>query len=571
MARFIPSNLDPETKSSAEKNLYRLFRQMSGTDDWVIMHSVALADHPSQSQGEADFVVIIPNRGVIVLEVKGGGISYTDGLWYSIDRNSIQYQIKNPQQEANDAMHAIKNHLAINQGIGSKFQFALFTFGVVFPDTEIGNQLTIPDLAREQIADMSDCFNVKRYLLRLIDYAAKKRTASIYLPNRQQCDEIVRLLRPDVTSRITVGTAIRGLDDQILELTQNQQDTFDGLLENERNLVKGSAGTGKTILAKNYAEILAKQGKRVGFFCYNLRLAQDLREKFVDYKNVVCGSFTDYAEKTAKAFYANRIDPAEDRDTYYNKTLPNLLAEACIDGHMEPFDVLILDEAQDLMTDQFLEAMDCLLRGGLRDGNWCFFMDAEKQNLFHATVSEEDVKKLLKEKRIFYANYTLKDNCRNSISIIEKMDAWFGTNTRSHLSFEYGCDVEIRSYKNKLSEAEALSKLIGRLLQDGVNTNDIVVLSPVRRESSCVELVEDYSIADSDRIRKNEIRFCTIQGFKGLESPVIIITDVENVFGSAYLNLLYVGITRARAALYIFASEHAYKKLASGGKLGNED
>ena len=571
MARFMPPNLDPETKSSAEMKLYRLFKQMSDTDDWVIMHSVALANHPSQSQGEADFVVVIPNKGVIVLEVKGGGITYSDGLWYSIDRNSIQYQIKNPQQEANDAMHAIKDHLTANQGIGSKLQFALFEFGVVFPDTEIGDHLTIPDLAREQIADMSDCFDIKRYLLRLIDYAAKKKTASIYLPNRQQCDEIVRLLRPDVTSRITVGTAIRGLDDQILELTQNQQDTFEGLLENERNLVKGSAGTGKTILAKNYAEMLAKQGKRVGFFCYNLRLAQNLSERFANCQNVVCGSFTDYAEKAAKAFYADRIDPKEDINAYYSKTCPSLLAEACIDGYIEQFDVLILDEAQDLMTDQYLEAMDCLLKGGLQDGNWCFFMDAEKQNLFHAAVSEEDVKKRLKEKRIFYANYTLKDNCRNSISIIEKMDAWFGTKTRSHLSFEYGCDVEVKSYKKQPSEAEALSKLIGRLLRDGVNTDDIVILSPVRRESSCVRFVENYTIAGNDHAGKNELRFCTIQGFKGLESPVIIITDVENVFGSAYLNLLYVGITRARAALYIFASEHAHKILVSGGKLGNEN
>ena len=571
MARFMPPNLDPETKSSAEKKLYRLFRQMQDTDDWVIMHSVALADHPTQSQGEADFVVIIPNRGVIVLEVKGGGISYTDGLWYSIDRDSIQYQIKNPQQEANDAMHAVKDHLAANQGIGCKLQFALFEFGVVFPDTEIGNQLTIPDLAREQIADMSDCFDIKRYLLRLIDYAAKKKATGIYLPNRQQCDEIVRLLRPDVTSRITVGTAIRGLDDQILELTQNQQDTFEGLLENERNLVKGSAGTGKTILAKNYAEMLARQGKQVGFFCYNLRLAQNLSERFANYQNVVCGSFTDYAEKTAKAFYTDRIDPEEDINAYYSKTCPSLLAEACIDGHIEQFDALILDEAQDLMTDQYLEAMDCLLKGGLQDGNWCFFMDAEKQNLFHAAVSEEDVKKLLKKKRIFYANYTLKDNCRNSISIIEKMDAWFGTKTRSHLSFEYDCDVEVKSYKKQNAEAEALSKLIARLLRDGVNASEIVILSPVRRESSCVRFVEDYTIADSNHAGKNELRFCTIQGFKGLESPVIIITDVENVFGSAYLNLLYVGITRARGALYIFASEHAYKKLASGGKLGNEN
>ena len=570
MARLIPQNLDPETKSNAEKKLFSLFKKMSDTDDWVIMHSVALADHPTQSQGEADFVVIIPNKGVIVLEVKGGDITYADGQWYSRDRYSFNNLIKNPQQEANDAMHAIRDYLARNQHIGDRFQLALFEFGIVFPDTEIGAQLIVPDIAREQIADITDCKDMRRFLLRLADYASKKRTPNIYLPNRQQCNEIVKLLRPDVESRISVGTVISGMDDQIVELTQNQQDIFDGLLENERNLIKGGAGTGKTVLAKNYAMMMAKEGKRVGFFCYNRMLGEYLQNHMSMYDNVICGSFTEYAKSIAQAHYADRIATIKEDNDFYRVTLLELLTEACLDEIVEPFDVLILDEAQDLMSEQFLDAIDYLIKDGLREGNWCFFMDAVRQNLFNASVSEDDVKKMLKGRGVFYANYTLKDNCRNSISIIEATDRWFGTITRSHLSDEYGCEVEIKRYKRQSSEAEALASLITRLQKDNVKLEDIVILSPVKKESSCVRFIEEYSINDSNVKRNGEIQFCTIQGFKGLESPVVIVTDIENVFGSAYLNLLYVGITRARVALYIFASEHAYKNLASGGKLGNE-
>lgn len=571
MAKCIPSNIDPETKSPAEIKIFDLLKRMENTEDWVVMHSVALADHPTQSQGEADFVVIIPNKGVVVLEVKGGGISYSDGLWFSRDRYGVLYPIKNPQQEANEAMHAIKNFLVEKQGIGKRFQLALFEFGVVFPDSEIGDQLNIPDLAREEIADITDCFNIKRYLLRLIDYAAKKRASGVYLPNKHQCDEIVRMLRPNITSRISVGTVIRSMDYQIIDLTQNQQDIFDGLLENERNLIKGSAGTGKTILAVNYAEMMAKEGQRVGFFCYNLRLAKHIKNRLSKYSNVICGSLTAFAEEVAQTCYPERIKSKLDANAFYNVTLPDLLTEACLEEKIVPFDILILDEAQDLMTDHFLDAMDCLVNEGLQGGRWCFFMDAEKQNLFHAAISEDQVKKILKDRHIFYANYTLKDNCRNSVSIIEVMDRWFGTNTKSHLNDEYGCDVEIKSYKKQSSEAEALSALIGRLLNDGVTAEEIVILSPVRMGSSCVKFIEEYSINDNDRKEKGEIQFCTIQGFKGLESPVVIITDIENVFGSAYLNLLYVGITRARIALYLFASEHAFKNLTAGGKLGNEN
>lgn len=106
MARMIPEHLSEATKSRAEEKLFRLFQQMSETDDWVIMHSVAIAKHPTQSQGESDFVVLIPDHAVLVLEIKGGGISYRSGTWYSCDRYNEIHEIKNPVDEANNAMHA---------------------------------------------------------------------------------------------------------------------------------------------------------------------------------------------------------------------------------------------------------------------------------------------------------------------------------------------------------------------------------------------------------------------------------------------------------------------------------
>lgn len=57
--------------------------------------------------------------------------------------------------------------------------------------------------------------------------------------------------------------------------------------------------------------------------------------------------------------------------------------EAFLELEIEQFDCLILDEAQDLMTEHYLEALDFILKDGLCDGRWYFFMDAEKQNIFH--------------------------------------------------------------------------------------------------------------------------------------------------------------------------------------------
>ena len=82
MAKMIPERPSEETSSAAERKLFQRFKAMPDTEDWVVLHSLAIAKHMTQSQGEADFAVVIPSYGVFVLEVKGGRISYNNGTWY---------------------------------------------------------------------------------------------------------------------------------------------------------------------------------------------------------------------------------------------------------------------------------------------------------------------------------------------------------------------------------------------------------------------------------------------------------------------------------------------------------
>lgn len=570
MARMIPKNLDPETKSAAEKKLFKILRDMPETNDWTVFHSVGIAKHPTQSQGEADFTVIIPGGGIFVLEVKGGSISYSDGKWYSIDFYGDTHVIKNPQTEASNAAHAFSAYVD-EQAESDSLRRLLFGYGVVFPDTEVAENLHIPDLAREQIADIRDLENFRAYLVKLAAFWQKRRAPIISIPNASQCAELVKLFRPDFQSRVSAETVIRNLENQIIDLTENQQEVFEGLEENPRCLVKGSAGTGKTILAMNYARSLAKQGRRVAFFCYNRKLAAYIRKGLEDCPAVFCGSFTEYAESVALEYFPERCagEKEKNADAYYRSLLPELLSEVYLDGKLEPFSSLIVDEAQDLMQESYLDAFDCLLEDGLVGGNWCFFLDAEKQNLFCSALTEDKVKTMLKERKIFFTNYTLKDNCRNSIAIIEKLDAWFGSRTKSHLSDEYGCDVEIKSYKKPTAATECLESFLNRLIKDGVQPSDIVILSPVRLPSSCASQVQNYKISNQETCTKDEIPFSTVQAYKGLESPVVILTDIENVFSDNTKNILYVGMTRARSILYIIASEHVSKILNSGKELGH--
>lgn len=85
MARYIGLGQD-EPSEDSEHRVATALRRLP--DDWIIFHHVSWQSRRSgrQGDGEADFVVLHPKRGLLVLEVKGGGIEIHDGRWSTIDR-----------------------------------------------------------------------------------------------------------------------------------------------------------------------------------------------------------------------------------------------------------------------------------------------------------------------------------------------------------------------------------------------------------------------------------------------------------------------------------------------------
>ncbi len=71
MARMMPAFCPAECPSPAEPEIFAALRDAPGTGDWIVLHSLDIAQHVKQVSGEADFVVIVPDMGVLCLEVKG--------------------------------------------------------------------------------------------------------------------------------------------------------------------------------------------------------------------------------------------------------------------------------------------------------------------------------------------------------------------------------------------------------------------------------------------------------------------------------------------------------------------
>ena len=110
----------------------------------------------------------------------------------------------------------------------------------------------------------------------------------------------------------------------------------------------------------------------------------------------------------------------------------------------------------------------------------------------------------------------------------------------------------IDSFQGKDADLESEIKSI---LAGGIKKRDITISSPFKREKSVVSKITKYKIDEVDEETEN-ITYSTIQGFKGLENSVIILADIQTYNKP---DLMYVAMSRARSALYIFETEHAEK------------
>jgi superfamily I DNA/RNA helicase len=102
-----------------------------------------------------------------------------------------------------------------------------------------------------------------------------------------------------------------------------------------------------------------------------------------------------------------------------------------------------------------------------------------------------------------------------------------------------------------------LEDLIGKLIADGISSENITILSPYKRENSVIADISNMKIRDYTPKSEGKITFSTIQAYKGLENTVIIMTDVESF---EHEQLMYVGLSRARSGLFILESSGARKE-----------
>ena len=448
-----------------------------------------------------------------------------------------------------------------------------FSYGVMFPDMKYtANGI---DELQWQIFDRDDIGDVKAYIHRLI-FASRKRWEDVYgalsqsrLPSKADIRYLASLLRGDFDYVLPMKLRLENIEQALIELTQEQYRCLDQLEDNARCLIQGFAGTGKTLLALEAAKKAAACGEKVAFFCFNTRLAEWLEKYFTELAEEVqpefVGTFHKYLFQVINddGVRVPYPDEAEKINEYYQKTLP-VIANEILNGKESCFDRIIIDEAQDLISDYYIQVLNSCLKRGFSRGKWMLFGDFTMQTIYSEGVSESGLIENL-EKYASFARFKLTVNCRNTKQICTQIQTVTGLKIAHTLERTIdGPPVEYITWSSINDQCDKLEKILDKLKSNGIPFEKITILSPQRRENSVISLLTEYDIKDFNIYENSNLMFSTIHAYKGLENTVIILIDIDNSMSS---QLLYVGLSRATSSLYVLLSETAKKDLLLRGVL----
>lgn len=492
---LVPSLADIEklSRSEAERRVARLLREVDGDRDAVAFYSVGLRSHAYKQQAEADFVIL--HRGtVVVVEVKGGGVRRHDGNWYSVDRRGDWHRLgTSPMEQARSAAYALRDILK-EQGVGWYGHEAV----VVTPDID----------APPSAVDWKPTHWLARGDMTAAALTAALDAVVIEARRPPPAQKVARMddLRARLFGEFTRMPVIDAQRGAVIEeqnrATAGQARVLAALARNARVLVCGGAGTGKSLVLVEAAKQEAELGRSV----------------LVTFRSA---SLVQY-------FTPHLADRAVDVVPF------DLLDRA------GSYDVVLVDEAQDMMTADAMDRLDATIAGGRSSGRWRMFLDPNNQAHVDGHY-DDDVAALITDEAM---TVDLSLNVRNTRAIVHVVQEYLGADVGDP-GVVHGERVQWHTAEDAVSSSDGL-KLAAELVADGARRRDIWVIDPC---SVAAPVVVDGVVVTSPRFAK------------GLEAEHVIVCGVPEVLDAVGAAAFYVAVTRARVSLHVILSRDDRRRL----------
>ena len=552
MAKMYPNTFPEDSKSSGERKVFE-YLKYNAPSDWFVLHSFRLPKHKTVVFGDADFVVIAPPYGIFILEVKSGGVGYDGDNWVFINRNQEKsFKKRGPFQQRREAMFEIEK--IIKEKLGSDFGRTdiSYGYGVIFTDEDSFPLAAITEDETWRLCQKSDNIDYVSFIKKLHkNFVAELNQLQKKVPEKltpTDAEKIANALRPIVDCVVPLKSFIEASEREIFSLTEEQYACLDDIEINERIVITGGAGTGKTLIAVEEARRSGADLK-VGFFCYNRNLADYIRRS-ISSENVVVYSLHSFMTKICE-------DDAELNDgtqEFFSVILPHIACEVAKQKGIL-FDKIIVDEFQDLCTPQYIKFFDVILKGGLFDGKFSFYGDFVRQAIYDELATLDTLKEFT-----FFAQKRLTINCRNTLYIGNELINITGYEDKRYRLKITGEPVDFYVCNSPEEQSKKLVDCIRVLKKKGFKSSAITILSVKRRENSIINLCdrEKFIIGNYGEDPNGYFAmFSTVQSFKGLESEIVLLVDVDDYCDT---RLMYIALSRARSKLIVLETEHASKQ-----------
>ena len=500
MALMIPCACDLTRRPMSERIVFDAIRK-NLSDEWYVFHSfdyVTRDLNQKRWDGEIDFLLYHPVKGMLVVEVKGGVIAYRNGQWFQEDRPI------DPVEQAKRNKYAVMRLLqdSLHRAIPLKFAHC-----VCFPSC--GDREVWPAEALEIVLTGDALPYVEYFASKLLDEAPIPGN----LRGTVAAEDILRVLTPVFEYGKRLSERISVEEKQFFLFTEQQCALLDALENFPRLQIRGCAGSGKTIMAVKKAERLAARGQHVLLLCFNQLLAEHLQREVKDDPNIKAAAFFEFCIELLR-LSEEQVGKYRSDPRLYTEVLPKLLKD-----HLYRtcfcYDAIVVDEGQDF-TPEAWEVISMLV---VEDGPFYIFYDPD-QNIFTKELKLPD---------FGMPPVVLTKNCRNTKKIFEALRPYQTTASAVMDSAPEGADVHILHGDGRRLLEQELERLV---MQEQVPLQDIVILGAHALEHTSIGGAPDvgrFHIVDRlPKLGAMEIAYFTYMKYKGCESKVVILLDVDD-------------------------------------------
>lgn len=566
MVRMIPA-YPREGANASERKVFSALEGIQGHDDWVAIHSLGIGRHASAFQGEADFIILAPGQGILIIEVKSPAyVQYKGGDWY-LDR--VPSPHKDPLKQLDGARGSIRRHLRERDlltgsepiarliwftSIG-RHQFENKTPGdLQFFEWELGWS---DDLSRPAWLIEKTLAEYNRWYSSVDEVANDPAALAV-----ERVELVADVLVSDFVAKQTPEERAHERRVTEMKLLGSQEVVLELTDTNDHVYFEGPAGTGKSYLIAQSARRLNREGRKTLVACWNVLMADELQRFVGGLPNVDVADLNSLMLR----LIGMPANPADAPHKWYTRELPERAIAVLRDKpHLGGYEAICIDEFQDIAGNLLLLELTFALAGtGRPAGTKLVFAGDSRQQIMRRVDEHVNPYAIAKSLIPDLVHVRVRRNCRAVPGLTSAVESTL----RQHLG--YTRHRVAKSVPGGLStvdivngnEAGALVAALRDLLQHHA-PEDIVVLSPFAEKRSLAGrlLARPEKSQDERWLRKQlqeeglpgKIRWRSVFKFKGLDADAVVLTDLgpeAKDFVAAqkleWSDLLYVALTRAK-------------------------